>query len=223
MVESLPSAKVSVERSMSRVGSARLDRVAGVGTALLRRCQGSIASFVATVGPSRLPPHICPDTVRHWYGTIKRFPAINQLLRVLSPGRPVCFDRGWGLPIALDYGHHPSALPHAGAILEKVCADVSFGRALVFDLGSAAEIRGLRISPLPVVLEHKFRIVHDLTFARVGERTSVNNGYNYLSPPTCEIGSVLRAVLMRVLLLRQSHGADARIVLCRGDVKDAFR
>ena len=35
--------------------------------------------------------------------------------------------------------------------------------------------------------------------------------------------SVLRDVVMRVLLVRQSHRRDARIVLCRVDVKDAFR
>ena len=75
----------------------------------------------------------------------------------------------------LDYGNHPSSLPHEGGILDKVCADVAFGRALVFDLGSAADIRGLRISPLAVALKPKLRIVHDLTFARAGGRTSVGN------------------------------------------------
>ena len=107
---------------------------------------------------------------------------------MLSAGAPVCVDRGWGITTALDYGNHPSALPHAGAILEKVYADVSFWRALVFDLGSAAEICGLRISPLAVVLAPNFRIVHDLTFARVGERTSVKNDPNVSSVPTCELG-----------------------------------
>ena len=104
-----------------------------------------------------------------------------------------------------------------------MCADAPFGHALAFDLGSAAEIRGLRVAPLAVVLEPKFRIVHYLKFARAGEGTSVNDDTMFSSAPTCELGSVLRDVLMRVLLLRQSHGADARIVLCRIDVKDAFR
>ena len=89
---------------------------------------------------------------------------------------------------------------------------MAFGSALAFGLGSAAEIRGLRISPLAVV-----------TFARAGERTSVNNDTIYSSAPTCELGSMLRDVLMRVLCLRQAHGRHARIALCRVDVKDAFR
>ena len=100
---------------------------------------------------------------------------------------------------------------------------MAFGRALAFGLGSAAEIGGLRISPLAVVLEPKFGIVHDLTFARAGERTSINNDTIYSSAPTCELGSMLRDVLMRVLCLRQAHGRHARIALCRVDVKDAFR
>ena len=181
VVESWLSAKDSVARSMSRLGSASLDRVAGVGTVLLRRCKGSITSFVATVGSSRLAPHICPDIVRHWSGTIKRFPAITQLLRVLSPGSPVCVHRGGNLPTDLDYGSHPSALPPEGAILEKVCAELSFGRALVFDLGLAAANCGLRISPLAVVLEPKFRIVHDLTLERVGEWTRANKDTVFFS------------------------------------------
>ena len=166
--ESWLPAEASVAQSMSRVDSAKLDRVAGVGTFLLRWCQDSIASFVATVGTSSLAPHIWPDSVRHWFGTIKQFPAITQLLRVLSSGSPVCVARGGDLNTELDYGNHPSSLPHEGAIVEKVCANEDFGRALVLDLGSAAEIRGLRISPLAVVLKPKFRIVHNLTFARAG-------------------------------------------------------
>ena len=128
---------------------------------------------MATVCSSRLAPHICPDTVRHWFGTVKTFPAVNQLLRVLFPGSPVCVARGRDLTNELAYSNYLSSLYHDGAIQDKVCADVTCGRALVFNLGSAADIRGLRDSPLAVVLNPKFRIVHDLTFARVGGRTSV--------------------------------------------------
>ena len=39
---------------------------------------------------------------------------------------------------------------------------------MVFDVRFAGEISGLRISPLSVVLEPKFGIFHDLTFARAG-------------------------------------------------------
>ena len=38
------------------------------------------------------------------FGTIKRFPAITQLLRVLSPGSPVCVARRGDLNTEFDYG-----------------------------------------------------------------------------------------------------------------------
>ena len=81
----------------------------------------------------------------------------------------------------------------------------------------------LRISPLGVVLELKLRNIHDLTFAREGGRTGVNGDTDFDAAPTCELGHVLRDVMLRVLFLRQAHGSRARILLCRVDVKDAFR
>ena len=113
---------------------------------------------------------------------------------------------GGGFTAKLDYGIHSISLPYEVAILEKVCVGVAFRRALVFDLGSAAEIRGLRISPMAVVLKPKFCIVHDLKFAHAGGRTGVNNDTTFSSAPTCELGSVLRDALLRVLSLREAYG-----------------
>ena len=93
----------------------------------------------------------------------------------------------------------------------------------MFKLSSAFDIRGLRVSPLAVVLKPKFRILHDLTFARAGGHSSVNDVTDFSSAPSCELGHVLRDVLLRVLVLRQIHGATARIVLCHVDEKYAFR
>ena len=105
----------------------------------------------------------------------------------------------------------------------KVCADIVPGRTLVFKLSSVSDIPGLRVSPLAVVINPKFRIIHDLTFARAGSRSSVNGDADFSSAPSCELGHVFKDVLLRVLFLRQLHGPTARIVLCRVDVKDAYR
>ena len=91
-----------------------------------------------------------------------------------------------------------------------------------FDLLSAV-IMGLRVSPLAVIPEPKLRIVHDLSFASAGGRTSVNSDTDFSSAPPCELGHVLREAFLRVLFLRQTHGCSARLVLCRVDVKEAFR
>ena len=75
-------------------GTANLDQVASVGSSLLRLCGGSVASFTGAVAPSVFASHIHLDVVRHWFGAIKKFPAIRQLLHVLSPGAPVGVARG---------------------------------------------------------------------------------------------------------------------------------
>ena len=163
--------------------------------------------------------------VVHWFGAVKKFPAIRQLLHVLSPGAPGGVARGGDLHAEIAYGNHPSVASHEVAINKKknVCYDVVHGRALVFDLLSAVDIVGLRVSALAVILEPKLRIVGDLSFASAGGRTSVNSDTGFSSAPPCELGHVLREVLLRLLFLRQTHGRSALIVLCRVDVKEAFR
>ena len=95
------------------------------GAAVLLRLPGRlVVQFFA----SRI--HL--DVVRHWFGAVKKFPAIRQLLRVLSPGAPVGVTRGGDLHAELAYGNHPSVASHELAIHKKVCSDVVNGRALVF-------------------------------------------------------------------------------------------
>ena len=163
VVEAWRVAQDSVMRSVSSTGSANLDVVASAGLSLLRACAGSVKWFTSAVGSDRIASHIHPHIVRHWFGTVKKFPRVDQLLRVLAPGSPVCVARRGNLTAELAYGNHPSVAPHAVDVHQKICADVVHGRALVFKLSSASDIPGLRVSPLAVVLEPKFRIIHDLT------------------------------------------------------------
>ena len=102
---------------------------------------------MATVGSACLAPHICLHTVRHWFRAVEKVPAISQLRRVLSSGSPVCVAGGCDSTTELAYGKHPSSLTHYDAIHDMVCADVTCGRALVFDLGSVADIRGSVFHP----------------------------------------------------------------------------
>lgn len=96
------------------------------------------------------------------------------------------------------------------------------GRAVVFDAKFIREILGVRVSPLGVVDEPKFRIIHDLTFASAS-RSSVNHDTDFSQAPECLLGHVLTDIVKRVLFLRQLHGVAAEIMLCRVDVKEAFR
>ena len=91
--------------------------------------------------------------------------------------------RGGNLTAELAYGNHPSVAPHAAAVHQNICADVVHGGALVFKLSSASDIPGLRVSLLAVVLKTKFPIIHDLTFARAGGHSSVNDDTDFPPPP----------------------------------------
>lgn len=78
-------------------------------------------------------------------------------------------------------------------------------------------------SPLNVVEEPKLRILYYLTFAGSGNRLSVNDDTDFDSFPPYKLGHLLHDVLFRVLYLPQKHWPGARIVLCRIDVKEAYR
>ena len=116
-----------------------------------------------------------------------------------------------------------SAVEAWRAAQDSVARSVSSTGSANLDVVASAGSFLLRVSPLAVVLKPKFRIIYDLTFTRAGGHSCVNDDTDFSSAPSCELGHVLRDVLLRVLLLRQKHGLTARIVLCRVDVKDAFR
>ena len=152
-----------------------------------------------------------------------RTPLVLISCSVLWHRAPRCVVRGGNLIADLAYGNHPVVATHAVGVHQTISADVVHGCALVFKLGSASGIPGFRVSPLAVVLEPTFRIIHDLTFARAGDHSSVNDDTDFSSAPSCELGLMLRDVLLRLLFLRKLRGPTARTVLCRVDVKDAYR
>ena len=93
--------------------------------------------------------------MKQHFGVAKKFPRIQQLLRVLSPGAPVDVGDGGNLAAELAYGNHPSVYNHRCAIFDKIVSDVVLGRAIVFDAQFIREILGVRVSPLGVVEEPK--------------------------------------------------------------------
>ena len=136
---------------------------------------------------------------------------------------PVNVAQGGHFREEAEYGNHPSAGGHADDIAKTVVADMITGRALVFNANFIHEIQGIHSSPLGVVEEPKFQIIHELTFAGSGNRSSINEDTDFDCAPPCELGYVLRDVLLRVLYLRQKHGPGAHIVLSRTNVKYACR
>ena len=143
---------------------------------------------------------------------------------MLSTAAPVDVAPGGYLQAEIAYyGNHPSSESHTEAICAKIVQNVVNGRALAFKRSSVSDIRGLRVSPVGAVEGRKLRIIHDLTFAGGGYRSSVNGDTDFSVAPTCELGYVFADVCRRLLYLHQRHDVVARVMLCRIDVKDAFR
>ena len=199
-VDAWRSTRANVVQSMSSRDSAGVDQFASAGSSLLQQRHSSVASFNAAAGSSCLAPHIHCNTVRHWFGVVKNNPAVSLLLRVLSPGSPVYVTRLGGFVLAACIPNHLSVTSRTAVFDDTVCTDVIHERALNLDSRFAADILGLRVSPLAVVLEPKFRIIDDLTFARAGVGTSVKDETDLPSAPPCELGHVLVDVLLRVLV-----------------------
>ena len=137
--------------------------------------------------------------------------------------RPVDVAPGGDLQAEIAYyGSHPNSESHTEAICAKFVQDVVNGRAVAFKRPSVSDTRGLCVSPVGAVEGRKLRIIHDLTFAGNGYRSSVNGDTDFSVAPPCELGHVFADVCRRVLYLRQRLGVVAGVMLCRIDVKDAF-
>ena len=131
---------------------------------------------------------------------------------------------GGNLEAELAYGNRPSVIAHRDEITDTLISDVVLGRALAFDVKYIREILDLRVSPLGVVEEPRFRIIHDLTFAAGATvRSSVNDDTYFTQAQECGLGHVLHDIISRVLYLRKLHGVELNIFIRRVDVKDAFR
>ena len=74
-----------------------------------------------------------------------------------------------------------------------------------------------------VVSPSKTRVIHDLTFSVSPRANSVNVDTDFEQAPPVELGKVLRGVIGRILNLRRCFSPNARIVLSRIDVSEAFR
>ena len=191
--------------------------------------------FSSTVGQfgrmldtiNHLPiPRVDVGFVRHWFGDIKQFPHIDLLLQIISEGAPVHVSGHGDLRASLVYGNHNSTRRFTQTILDKVVEDVTVGQAFVFPRTGAAQIPGLRVSPLTVAESpSKTRVCHDLSTTISGP--SVNAETDTSVFPDCKIGHVLRSVLWRILFLHSKfvlgQATPPRTLLAKQDTKNAFR
>ena len=118
-VDAWLDARAVVVQSMAEQGSASLGHLASVSSPLLRQCQGSVALPTSAIGLSQFSPLINVATVRHWSGSVKQFPSVSLLPRVLALGAPLGVSGGGDLAAEIDHGNHPGIAPHDVAIHKK--------------------------------------------------------------------------------------------------------
>ena len=100
--------------------------------------------------------------------------------------------------------------------------DLVRGRAFIFPLEQAEDIRGQRILPMGVVEgKDKRRIVHDMK--ETGGSGSVNETTEWSKIPRCELSEVMKDIIKRILGLRAKLGTNRRILIQTMDAKSAYR
>ena len=103
--------------------------------------------------------------VEQYFGTTKRFPAIDDLLEIVANGvtaRTASSEPD--LAKTLKYGNHRSVEEHLPKIWEKVFDDVRRNRCLVMNRANAPEVEDVRVAPLAAAFTNKVRIINDFSF-----------------------------------------------------------
>ena len=86
-----------------------------------------VGDVTRSLGGILVTPPVDPDYIRRYFGELKRFPKINELITIVSGRVPVIAPPSQAdLESALRYGNHRSAEEHHHLILEKpgkTCAE----------------------------------------------------------------------------------------------------
>ena len=207
-----------------------LYRLADICTALMRqaavRRHPSIVGAVARlVGGGLVAPTTDPGQIQKYFGQIKGFKDVDELIAIVTGGVPVCAAvTSTELNHALQYGNHRSALEHLPAIWEKLSEDVRRDKCLVIRKSFARQIPNLRVSLLGAVVTHKVRIINDLSFElrHRNKKGGLNRDTDSDSVPPCLRATTLPKFLTEIVSLRQQYPVE-RILMSKADVSDVFR
>ena len=200
--------------------------LANTCTELVRLHGGKLGDVAKGIGGTLVSPPLDVRGVEQYFGNLKRFPAIDDLLEIVANGVPARTTREeTDLDKALQYGNHRSVGEHLPRIWEKLFDDVRRNRCLVLNRAAAAEVAGIRIAPLAAVVTNKVRIINDFSFDPTTAR-GVQGGLNRDTLkdeiPRCLCGKALPKFLAEITSLRVKY-PDKRILMSKADVSDAFR
>ena len=144
----------------------------------MRDKRGVEGHVVRAIGGSLVAPPIVPVHIRRYFGDLKGFGAVDELVRIVTGGVPVhAAATGADLERVLQYGSHPSVNEHVPAVGKKIGEEVRRQKCLVIIQKSAArEIPNLRVCPLAAVVTHTVRIINDVSLdeQRRGKKGGLN-------------------------------------------------
>ena len=102
-----------------------LYRLADTCTSLMHDNGGRIGVVARSLGGFLVTPPVDPQHIRRYFGELKGFPQIDELLTIVSGGVPVIAPPSRAdLNAALQYGNHRSAQAHLPLIWKKLAEDV---------------------------------------------------------------------------------------------------
>ena len=203
-----------------------LYRLADTCTSLMHDNGGRIGDVARSLGGFLVTPPVDPQHIRRYFGDLKGFPQIDELLTIVSGGVPVIAPPSRAdLNAALQYGNHRSAQAHLPLIWKKIGEDVRRERCLVINKAAAHDIPNLRVMPLgAVVTPKKVRIISDLSFEpeNRGVKGGLNADTDVDSVPPSLCAEALPEFLTELVSLRAAN-PKRRILMATTDVNDAYR
>ena len=187
---------------------------------------GPLLDVALAIAGSLVAPPIYPVHLQRYFGGLKVFGAVDELVTIVTVGAP-CTRRcdGANLERALQYGNHPSVNEHLPVVWEKNIGEgVRRQKCVVIQKSAAHEIPNLRVSPLAAVVAYKVRIIYDLSFdeQRRRKKGGLNGDTDPATVPQCLCAHALRKFLDELVALRKKFPVE-KILMSKANVADAFR
>ena len=138
---------------------------------MARQYLGAVGDVARALEGSLVAPPVDALIIKRYFGDLKGFGAINDLITLVTKAMPVkAAPVGGGLDRAFRYGNHRSAAEHLPAICEKLGEGVRHQKCPVIEKSAAHEIPNVRVSPLRAVVTHNVRIINDFYFDTQSKR-----------------------------------------------------
>ena len=116
-------------RSNDRLGQESLDsqerekllhKLANICTAMIREKHGVVGDVARLIRGSLVAPPIDPVHIQRYFGDLKRFEAVNELVVIVTGGEPVnAVASGADMESPFQYGNHSSVTEHLSEIWKK--------------------------------------------------------------------------------------------------------